>query len=159
MTSRHKQESNRRNAEASSGPKSAAGKARSSRNALRHGLAIPIWADRALAAEAEALARQMAGANASREVLGLARAVADAQTDVLRIRRARRDLLAGAACDLKAKSQVALQLGAIDRYENRALSRRNRAIRAFDCARLLHDEMCARAASSSGRVSPSHVLN
>ena len=150
MTSRRKYESNRRNAEASSGPKSAAGKARSSRNALRHGLAIPIWADRALAAEAEVLARQMAGANASREVLGLARAVADAQTDVLRTRRARRDLLAGATCDLKARSQVASQLGAIDRYENRALSRRNRAIRAFDCARLLLDERCAKAASSSG---------
>ena len=159
MRLRHKQESNQRNAAASSGPKSAAGKARSSRNALRHGLAIPIWADRALAAEAEELARQMAGANASREVLGLARAVADAQTDVLRIRRARRDLLAGAAGDPDRKSQVALQLLAIDRYENRAFSRRNRAIRAFDTACLLHAERRADAAPSSGRVSHSHILN
>ena len=64
MRLRHEQESNQRNAAASSGPKSAAGKA-----ALRHGLAIPIWADRALAT---------ARANPSTY----------AQIDVLRIRRA-----------------------------------------------------------------------
>jgi hypothetical protein len=94
MTSPQKSLANKRNSRASTGPRSAAGKARSARNARRHGLAMPIWSDPSLGAEAKALARAMAGTDASAERLSLALAVAEAQIDLVRIRRARHALLA-----------------------------------------------------------------
>ena len=50
---------NRLNARASTGPKTAIGKARVARNALRHGLSVPVVRDPALAPEIEALARRI----------------------------------------------------------------------------------------------------
>jgi hypothetical protein len=49
--------------------------------------------DRARSAEAENLAREIAGEGATREILDLARRVAEPQIDLLRIRQARHDLL------------------------------------------------------------------
>ena len=63
------------NARASTGPKTRAGKARSARNALRHGLNIRVWSDPALAPEAEAIALVIAGPNADAETLDYARQI------------------------------------------------------------------------------------
>lgn len=93
MTSLRKQQANRDNAKASTGPKSAAGKTRSARNAHRHGLAVPVWSNKELAADAEALARLIAGAGASTELLEKARCVAEAQIDWIRASAARRNLI------------------------------------------------------------------
>src|SRR5258708_39341604 len=57
VTSERKSAANRRNARASTGPRTAAGKARVARNARRHGLNVPIAADPALSREVEALAQ------------------------------------------------------------------------------------------------------
>jgi hypothetical protein len=94
MISRRKLSANRANARASTGPRTAAGKARAARNALRHGLRSPISANAALSAEVEALAQQIAGEGASQEQRELAVRVAEAQIDLTRVRRARHDLLA-----------------------------------------------------------------
>lgn len=93
MTSARQQRANQENARRSTGPKSAAGKVRSSRNSYRHGLSTPIWADRELAAEAEVLARELAGPGASPELLKAARPVAEAELDLVRVRQLRQELL------------------------------------------------------------------
>jgi hypothetical protein len=62
-TSAAKIAANRLNATRSTGPQSVAGKARSSRNALRHGLAGALPLDRALGLQVEELAYEIARAS------------------------------------------------------------------------------------------------
>lgn len=93
MVSQRKSQANRANARASTGPKTAKGKARASQNARRHGLSLPVVNDPVLCAEVEELARKTAGENASPEMLQSAFKFAEAQVDIDRIRRVRRDLL------------------------------------------------------------------
>ena len=57
MISERKLAANRRNASRSSGPRTLRGKSRSSRNALRHGLAVPLSNDPARLFEIEQLAK------------------------------------------------------------------------------------------------------
>jgi hypothetical protein len=181
LTSERKIKANRANARASTGPKTAQGRARAARNALRHGLSLPVYSDPALFEEVEALAREIAGTDANAEIQELARRIAEAQIDLRRVRYARHQLLSHALSnpyyDSRANlrkevavmrsllrgnapgipvaalakfvnstpegpqkfaivlSQEAKQLLAMDRYERRALLRRNFAIRAFDEAR------------------------
>jgi len=59
MASERQLAANRANARKSSGPRSASGKTRASRNALKHGLNTPM-SGVAFAREVEALARQIA---------------------------------------------------------------------------------------------------
>ncbi len=94
MTGAGKARVNRANARASTGPRTAAGKRRSSRNALRHALSLALRADPALCGEVEAAARAIAGIGADAHAHALARRIAEAQIDLARVRRARRDLLA-----------------------------------------------------------------
>ena len=179
MTSDDKTKANRANARASTGPKTADGRARVARNALRHALSLPVCSNPALSEEMETLAREIAGPDANAETQDRARHVAEAQVDLRRVRYARHKLLSDALADphydnwrekmavlrnlLRKKnapnlpvddlraflksmpqgphklatilSQEAKRLLAMDRYERRALSRRNLAIRAFDEAR------------------------
>src|SRR4029078_11770374 len=73
---------------ASTGPKTADGRARAARNALRHALSLPVCSNPALSEEAETLAREIAGPGANAETQDLARQGAEAQIDLRRVRYA-----------------------------------------------------------------------
>lgn len=149
MTGTRKIEANRKNARASTGPKTAQGRARVARNALRHGLSIPLCSDPASSEQVEALARRIVGADASAKIQERARDFAEAKIDLRRIRRARDRVLCDALNSLHDEpreadgpqklasilSQAIKELLAMARYERRAVSRRNRAIWALDEAR------------------------
>src|SRR5262249_3010389 len=91
-------------AHSSTGPKTAGGKARSARNALRHGLSIALPSYPVFSEEVEALAREIAGTRPSLELQELARRIAEAQMDLRRVRSARHDLLSRALDDPNSDS-------------------------------------------------------
>jgi hypothetical protein len=90
MTTPRQFEANRINARASTGPRSKAGKARAGRNARRHGLSIAIASDSTAAGAAEALARHIVGDGVTPAAIAQARAFAEAQIDLDRVRKVRR---------------------------------------------------------------------
>ncbi len=99
MASEAKIKANRANARASTGPTTKQGRARSARNALRHALSLSVVSDPALSKDAESLAREIAGTEATAEIQQLARRVAEAQLDLRRVRDQRRQLLSDALND------------------------------------------------------------
>ena len=128
--SARKRFTNRANAQRSTGPKTAAGKARVARNACRHGLNISALADPVLERDITDMTETLAGAGANEECRWHAFRIAFAQIELVRVRRARLDLLcAGGQHDLFTR------LAALDRYEARAFLSRKSAMRAFARAR------------------------
>jgi hypothetical protein len=93
MSSQRQKKANRANARASSSPKTSAGKARSARNALRHGLEVSVLSDAVWAPEVEVLARRIAGEGADPDLVAIARNIAEAQIDLRRVRAHRRRLV------------------------------------------------------------------
>jgi len=96
LTSDRKIKANRANARASTGPRTSRGRTSAARNALRHGLTLPVCSDPALCEEVEVLAREIAGPDANATLQELARRVAEAQVDLCRVRYARHQLLSNA---------------------------------------------------------------
>jgi hypothetical protein len=91
---------NRRNAKKSTGPKSEAGKKRSKKNALRHGLAVPVSH-----VESEPmfrdLARQFAGGVTGARIQEQAERAAEGQLELERVRRVRTAMMDCAVLDGK----------------------------------------------------------
>ena len=130
---------NRRNGSLGRGPKTSAGKARSSRNALKHGLSIPINRHKTLRTQIEVLARILAQSEAG-NVFGQARAAAEAELELARARAALEAVLTRAGITAEwnggpeqgaALVHVLPELQRLERYERRAFSRQRRALRAL----------------------------
>jgi hypothetical protein len=83
---------NRANALKATGPKTRHGKSRSAQNARAHGLSVPVLNDLVLSQETEILAHEFAGEGADPTLLEPARRAAEAQIDLIRIRKARNAL-------------------------------------------------------------------
>jgi hypothetical protein len=136
MTSDRKIESNRKNAQKSTGPRSEAGQRRSRRNALRHGLAIAIGSDPSSSEDINRLAGILAQGRSGPNIGEFAHQAAEAEIDLLRIRKLRASRI---NAGVRGKSETRLddhsrlddELATFERYERRAFSRRKRAFRAM----------------------------
>jgi hypothetical protein len=99
LTSDRQWRANQANAKASRGPKTKAGKARSARNSLRHGLSISVCNEPSLSIQAEEIARKLAGPDPDETLLDRARAIGEAQVELNRVRARRNALLAQLLAD------------------------------------------------------------
>jgi hypothetical protein len=117
-------QANRRNAQSSTGPKSLAGKLKSSRNAYRHGLSGPVKLDSVALAKVDAIAHALAGNDASEDRLTSAADFARAQFQLLIIRSTRTEIMARFD---PQNLQELRRLAALDRYERGVLTKRRRA--------------------------------
>jgi hypothetical protein len=140
---------NRRNARRSTGPRSRAGRKRSSRNSFRHGLATGVAANTERIKRIERLARKIAGASTDIVTLQCARTIAQAQFDFAQIARLKVVLMSrvggfemtdagtvptpitepdGTADTIR---EMLSELIKLDRYERRAAVRRARALHSL----------------------------
>ncbi len=138
MASARQLAANRRNAQHSTGPRTARGKSRSKQNALRHGLAVMAPKTGMVALEIERLASAIAGPKPDPCRWHFALVAAEAEVELRRVRTVRLERLASAASatssepDGEQKQSLAVVLPdllVLDQYEGRALSRRNKALR------------------------------
>ena len=132
MASDRKIAANRKNAKNSTGPKSHAGKRRSRGNAFRHGLAIDIGVDSAVAEQIERLTSAMTSPGMQTPLL---RQLAEVEVDLRRIRNIRAGVFRSAFQQTDTRlpyhRDLNSQLEKLERYERRAMSRRKRALRAI----------------------------
>ena len=122
---------NRANCKRSTGPKTAAGQSKSSRNAFRHGLSLPLSADPQTRANIEAFAEGLAGDAATADQLGAAREFAAAHLDLTRIRNACAQVTSKLSTQPIDPNAVRRLCG-FDRYERRAWTKRKHAARELD---------------------------
>jgi hypothetical protein len=181
MASQSRQIASQNNGKKGRGPKTELGKSRASKNAYRHGLSIAISDDPTFSPLVDKLGAMIAGDLSDEIRLMLSRQLAEAQFDIMRIRKARTDILADdnlrkvratkkdfAAINRSFKAKIKAipwhewgthlidewdaailaihatpfdhaqgidliisKLNGLERYERRALSRRNRALHAL----------------------------
>src|SRR5690349_9615440 len=92
---------NIRNAAFSTGPKTEAGRSRTSRNALKHGLNVNVRHEPGVSVKIETLAVAIAGENATVQRLWAAQSLAEAFFELDRIRKFKLTLIKDAADKLR----------------------------------------------------------
>ena len=129
MTSERQRCANQKNARRSTGPRTAAGRAKAAQNSFRHGLAIGIRSDSTLQKDIESLGQQYCEDAVESGRFADALTAAEAQFAINRVRRARAVFIEQNAVERPFEN--AEKLLQFDRYERRALSRRKKALRAL----------------------------
>ena len=117
---------NRANAQRSTGPRTATGRSKSSRNAYRHGLSGPLRLDPVTSAKVDTIAHALAGEKANEDRLTSAADFARAQLELLWIRSTRTKLMEKIALNYN-NTQELRRVVALDRYERYSLTGRRRA--------------------------------
>lgn len=143
---------NRENAKWSTGPKSLAGRLKSSRNAMRHGLSIPVAADPPTGTQAHKLSELLTPEGASPPQRMAALEMAHAQAQLLRVAAVRRALLAELDLETPSLEQVR-RLAALERYDCRAHRQRRRAVSRLRCAEPM-DGGVEGASAKFGKTNP-----
>jgi hypothetical protein len=126
MASEKQITANRENAKKSGGPKTTAGRLRSSRNAFRHGLSLPLRLDRARLKQLRAVTKMLVPDQADERRVLAAVEVAQALLVEMQVGAIRRTMLAELDPASASSDQIG-RLAALDRYQARALTRRRRA--------------------------------
>ena len=147
MTSDRKIAANRLNAKKSSGPRTLRGKLQSSRNAWRRGLAITTNPEATVSTDVKRMANMICRDQRTYPGLyDLAVSIAQWQIVLLKVRDARNartepmstiDLKIARAEQLAPALRSDEESARLDRYEQRARSARNRAIRMFQAISLV----------------------
>ena len=126
------------NSQASTGPRTRAGKERVRKNAVKHGLSSRLALDPAIADQTEELARFISGDMSI--PLTYARAIAEVCVSVARVRRAKADRinLYNATRFARRKgslydTELIAELARLQRYEDRALNKQKKLIRNYVC--------------------------
>lgn len=134
MVSRSRLHANRANAQKSSGPKTGEGKARSSRNACKHGLRTKVISDPHYRNEFLALRHRLLTENGQSSTF--INPLSLAMTELRRVTKVRQSRLEDALQTLEAGeamnvSTLISELETLERYERRAHYRLHRAIEAY----------------------------
>jgi len=139
MSSSRKIAANWRNARQSTGPQTTNGKGRSKRNALRHGLSVGLPRTVTIAPDVERLASAIARPDLDPCRWHFAVIAADAELELRRVRSVRISVLeaimpadmreSGARHNPGVSLQMLTDPAKLDRYEQRVLARRDRALR------------------------------
>lgn len=123
---------NRANAQRSTGPRTAAGKARSSQNAFKHGLSLNLPLSAEMPSRLKALLTELVGANANQDDKITAARLVHAQLRLMQIHEVRRVVFEQLPSPLTGVDIKALrQLAALDRYERYSMTERNRALKEW----------------------------
>jgi hypothetical protein len=126
MTSEKKIAANRLNGKKSRGPNTVSGKLQSSRNAWRHGLAATADAEPTASPAVKRMANAICGnEHSDPDLYDLAVTIARWQIVLLEVRRLKQLVPTDEASE------------PLDRYERRARSHRNRAIRMFEAVTIV----------------------
>lgn len=157
MASERQIAANRSNAGKSTGPRSSAAKKRTSRNAYRHGLTSSLTSSAAFAKRLDELARKIAGNSKDDIILEHARAAAQSELDLARVRQVKVALIDRvSALGALDAPQVFGSLAKEIRYLNSVLSGRTPPVTAerIEPSAMMPTEEPGRTAEAVQRALP-----